>query len=187
MRAATLSLHSSQQRAGIVTGQKHARFTGFCKYVAEQRELHGVLRARFPVRTVTNFQEALDTDLFFLELEAWHADLPMLTPQPYVSEYAAFLETLPKERLGCHWYNLVFAHLVGGNRAIAASAAPVLPKGWLDSSEFFTRVKDDDVLTLRDAFETEAQSWSPEQREVCLAETEDAFRRATRVNELLYL
>jgi len=186
MRTATITLHTAQQLRGDVAPRGRPTFHGFMKYMAEQRHVHHALRETFPVRTKADFVGALDTDLFFLELEAWHADLPLIIPTTYKSDYAAFLYTLPAHRVGCHWYNLVFAHLVGGNKAVASAAAEVLPKNWIESSEFFSRIDRDEVDALRDAFEAHAQLWTPEQRDECLGETKRAFSKVGDMNGVMF-
>lgn len=150
--------------------------------------MHAAL-TEFPVRLPVNFVEALETDLWFLELEAWHADMPWLMQDPYTSEYAAALHGLPTPQLACHWYNLVFAHLVGGNRRVAeAAVADVLPPNWFDASEFYglpARVTPDDLADLRDRLEAEARRWTPQARRACLNETPEAFARASKLNAIL--
>jgi hypothetical protein len=195
LKARTRSMHSASQLAGAMPARaplatpaaKQAAVTNFARYLAEQRAVHAALKA-FPVHPAhVDFVEALDTDLWFLELETFQADLPWVLPKPYRSDYAEFLHHLPVHRLGCHWYNLVFAHLVGGNRRVAeAAVAGALPPNWLDLSDFYalpTRVTD--VEGLRQRFEVETRTWTPEQRAECLEETAEAFRRATLMNSLL--
>ncbi len=197
LKARTRSLHSSAQLQGIVaprqmrgqvTSQSPTTIAHFARYLADQRAVHGVLE-KFPVRLPVDVREALDTDLWFLELEAWQVDMPWLLQDPYHSDYAAYLTSLDTPRLGCHFYNLVFAHLVGGNRRVAEAALPeVLPRDWLDTSEFYrlpARVSSDDLEDLRDRLEGEARRWSRADRRACLEETAEAFARASRLNSIL--
>lgn len=189
LKARTRSMHSAQQLRGEVPRPGGPRpIAAFARYLAEQRAVHAAL-ARFPVRLPVDFVEALETDLWFLELEAWHADMPWLVQEPYTSDYAAYLTDLPVPRLGCHWYNLVFAHLVGGNRRVAeAAVADVLPPNWLDASEFYSlprRVSADDLDGLRDRLEAEARRWTRVDRRACVDDTREAFARASRLNALL--
>lgn len=190
LKARTRSMHSENQLRGQVA-PKPTTLTNFARYLAEQRAVHAALRT-FPVRLppAVDFVEALDTDLWFLELETWHADMPWLLQDPYVSEYATFLADLPIPRLACHFYNVVFAHLVGGNRRVAEAALDgVLPvPEWLDASEFYrlpARVSAEDLEDLRDRLEAEARRWTRADRRACADETADAFARASRLNALL--
>lgn len=191
LKARTRSMHTAHQLRGqVVTPKGPTTLTNFARYLAEQRAVHAALR-RCPVRLppAVDFVEALDTDIWFLELEAWHADMPWLLQDPYVSEYAAFLADLPTPRLACHFYNAVFAHLVGGNRRVAEAALDgVLPPSWLDASEFYRlpmRVSVDDLQDLRDRLEAEARRWTRADRRACVKETTEAFARASRLNALL--
>jgi len=118
-----------------------------------------------------DFVEALDEELYFLELEAaWRDEL---IQQPRTTPYTTYLSTLPRGLLGCHWYNVVFAHVVGGNTAVANTARDVLPKGWIETSKVFNH--EVDPQSLRDAFELEASSWTSGERRGCLLETPVAF------------
>lgn len=189
LKARSRSMHTAQQLRGqtIVT-PKPATVDNFARYLAEQRAVHAAMRT-FPVRLAVDFVEALETDLWFLELEVWHADMPWLLQDPYVSEYATFLKDLPVPRLACHFYNLVFAHLVGGNHRVAEAALEgVLPTSWLDASEFYrlpARVSAEELDDLRDRLETETRRWTRADRRACANETADAFARASRLNALL--
>ena len=186
MRASTLHLHSASQLARTIHHQPPKTMTGYMRYAAEHREIHKVLRRDFPVRTTVNYVEALDTDLWFLEMEAWNADLPHIIREPYSSAYAQYIDALPKHVMGCHWYNMVFAHLVGGNRTIIEAVSPVLPDNWMNTSEFLKQASREEIDGLRNAFEVEAQSWTEEERTACLLETPTAFQRATSLNALLF-
>lgn len=187
LKARTRSLHSAQQLRGQVAATP-TTIANFARYLADHRAVHAALQ-RFPVRLPVDIREALDTDLWFLELEAWHADMPWLLQEPYHSEYAAYLETLDTPRLGCHFYNLVFAHLVGGNRRVAQAALDgVLPPAWLDASDFYrlpARVSSEDLADLRDRLEAEARRWARADRRACVEETREAFARASQLNALL--
>lgn len=189
LRLASRNMHTPQQLARKVTPATPPSFSGFSKYMAETREVHRVLHREFPIRPRENFVEALDTDLWFLELEAWNADLPMFVQEPYSSNYAKYLDELPKHKLGCHWYNLLFAHLVGGNRVLAETASSVLPKGWIASSEFFQipgKTTKEETFALQSAFEKEALTWTKLERQECLDETPLVFEYATDLNAFIF-
>lgn len=195
LKARSRSLHTAQQLRGTpvaVPAQSVPRpgaLTNFARYLAEQRAVHTVLKAEFPVRLPADFEEALDTDLWFLELEAWNADMPWLLQDPYTGDYAAHVRGLPPSRLACHFYNLAFAHLVGGNRRVAeAAVADVLPPTWFDTSEFYrlpARVSPEDLEDLRERVEAEARRWTRADRRACVDETAEAFARASRMNAIL--
>jgi hypothetical protein len=186
-------MHSASQLKGHVANKttpspKPATITNFARYLAEQRAIHAAL-CRVPVRLPVDVVEALETDLWFLELEVWHADMPWLLQDPYVSEYATFLADIPVPRLACHFYNVVFAHLVGGNRRVAEAALDgVLPPSWLGLSAFYqlpARVSADELDDLRDRLDAEARRWTRADRRACVDETAEAFARASRLNALL--
>jgi hypothetical protein len=188
MRQETMRLHSAAQKRGEFT-TPNPSFAGYVRWIRHQREIHHTLR-QFPVQPKIDLVEALDLELYYLELDAtWNdALLPGHDPSPY----AAYLDTLTEgtihsPKLGCHIYNVVLAHLAGGNIHVAMSAASVLPKGWIETSDFFNVAKDRDAATdLKTAFDEYCQSqWTETQRQKCLLETPQAFRYGAELHRLL--
>lgn len=174
LRHETIALHSATQLSGHVDPPtlraRQPTFQGYVRWIAHQRHIHQALK-RFPVQPKFDFVEALETELYYLDLEAaWRDELVY---QPEVTPYAAYLSTLPHALLGCHWYNVVFAHVVGGNTAVANTARDVLPKGWIETSGVFNHGCD--AESLRDALELEASAWTSNERRGCLLETPVAF------------
>ena len=187
MRVATRKHHSPGQLKGTYTPPQGApTLHGFMHYLSHHREIHRVLRREFPIITRTDYVEALDCDIWQLELDMWQNDMPLLLPDTYDSTYARYIDGLSLPKKGCHWYNTVFAHLVGGNRQVAAAASTVLPPGWIQSSFFFKQADTEEIEALREAFELEAGTWSDTDRKTCLLETGEAFSRASHLNTLIF-
>lgn len=183
MRQETMRLHTVAQKRGEFT-TPNPSFTGYVRWIQHQRQLHHALK-RFEVQPKIDLVETLDTELYFLELHATWCDT--LLPATTSSPYATYLESLDDAHLGCHFYNIVCAHLAGGNIYVAQSAKAALPKGWIETSDFFNVANTRDLATnLKEAFETYCQSqWTLQQRETCLGETPRAFAYGTLLHDVL--
>lgn len=180
LRQETIKLHTPHQLQGRVKTTGTPTFQGYVNWIAQQKRVHQVL-AQFPVQPKIDFVDALDTELYFLELEAtWQNTLITI---PHTSPYATYLTSLPEPLLGCHWYNVVFAHVAGGTTAVAQTARDVLPKGWIETSSVFQH--HGDAQDLRDALELHVSSWTPEERDACLAETPVAFSYLSQLHRVL--
>jgi len=132
--------------------------------------------------------EALETELFYLDLELDQHNLPPVASLHLgsdVDSYVAYLNDVPVHVLGCHWYAAVFAHIAGGNLTVASSAAESLPPAWIDTSEFFRPVDPADIQILREAVETYTQGWTTRQRVECLRDMTHAFRSITALQALV--
>jgi hypothetical protein len=180
LRHETIKMHTSQQLQRRVQVTGTPTFQGYVTWIAQQKRIHHAL-ARFPVAPKVDFVDAFDTELYFLELEAtWRNQLIHIPSQ---SAYAAYIESLPTPRLGCHWYNVLFAHIAGGNTAVANTARDVLPRGWIDTSSVFQH--ECDPSDLRAALELEASSWTEAERRQCIDETQVAFSYVSALNRVL--
>lgn len=189
MRTATIDLHSASQLKGHHTSPR-VNLVGYTTWIKAQKDVHTCLQ-KFPLQPKINYLEALETELFYLDMELYQQDIALDIDTIPMSEYAMYLECV-KDRidqqhiLGCHWYNVVFAHLVGGNTYVAKSASHVLPPQWIETSDFFQKTEPDTIDALRQGFEDLAMtSWTEDQREQCIAETFMAFRLGTQMHHLL--
>ena len=186
MRQETMRLHSVAQKRGEFT-TPNPSFPGYVRWIQHQRQIHHALK-RFEVQPKVDLVEALDTELYFLELHATWCDT--LLPATPSSAYAAYLDSLDDARLGCHFYNVACAHLSGGNIYVATSAKSAVPNGWIETSDFFnvanTEPSREMATNLKEAFETYCQTeWTSQQRETCLEETPRAFAYGTLLHDVL--
>lgn len=186
LRTETIDLHSSSQLKGHHAAPR-VNLIGYTQWIKAQKDVHIRLQ-KFPLQPKIDYVEALDTELFYLDMELYHQDITLDIDAMPLSEYAMYLECIQDQQhiLGCHWYNVVFAHLVGGNTYVAKSAAHVLPPNWIETSDFFQPVEHDSVAALRQGLEDLAMtSWTEEQRQQCVTETFMAFRLGTQMHHLL--
>ena len=189
MRAATLQMHSSHMLAAKAPPHAHAARPphppvtrhAFVQYLAAHRDVYRALQP-FPVDLPRKFADDISSDLWAIQTDSLDATASSL----YYSPYVRYLATLPRERLGCHWYNSVFAHVAGGGLVVARAAQPVLPPGFFERSNFYKPLPAEGVDALRTAFEAEAGTWTDAGRDLCLAETPVAFRHLGSITKLLY-
>lgn len=165
LRAASLSLHSKAHLTGQVFPRRPVPVVGIARFLAETRQAHVALR-RFPVHTDTNFADVLDNDL-----RALSALVPVPSPGP--TQYSDYLDGLGVPRLGCHWYNLVFAHISGGGNTICKAIAPSLPDECVLG--YYESIHWEDADRLRSLLAYETLCWTPEQQAACVDETGAAF------------
>lgn len=185
LKTETITLHSGSQLKGV-HHTPNPSIQGYTKWIRAQRDIHARLQT-FPIQPKVDLVECLDTELFYLDLELHRQDIPLNISELPESDYATYLENLQMHVLGCHWYNVVFAHLVGGNTFVAKSVTNALPARWIETSDFF-RLKPDtmQIEALRQSLEDHAQQkWSEIQRDQCVRETSAAFRLGTELHQLL--
>jgi hypothetical protein len=161
LRTASVALHTRGQLARRVPARAPTA-AGLSRFLMESREAHVVFRTKFPVRTSVDFAAKLSEDI-----RAMYG----LDMSDYPSEYADYLGTLTVPQLGCHWYNMVFAHLAGGGSAVYGSIRGALDRPLL----YYESIGEEDMVALRAAFEHETDSWTEEDRRACLEETRRAF------------
>lgn len=177
LRAASVRLHTQGQLARQVIHGRAPTARGMARFLVQTREAHGVFRAKFPVKTRTDFVDALGEDLravYGFDIACYPGNRP--------GDYAAYLGTLAVPQLGCHWYNVVFAHLSGGGRTLYESMRGELPR----PLQYYECSGQEDVDALRAAFEAECEAWSAEERGACLAETPAAFAYGMQTLDLLF-
>ena len=185
LRDTALKLHSPHQLAGTFSLKTPPPLPKIMRYLADHREVPHVLRDQFPVKTSVDYVTALDTDLWWLELESWNADSPLVVCDPYWSEYAHHLRGLSKNRQGAHWYAFVFAHAAGGGHKIAKALEPSLPEDWLACSEYFAPATSDELDQMKWEFEHEALTWTEQERAECVVQMSSAFQWSARLLQKL--
>lgn len=133
---------------------------------------------------------ALDADIQYVTQKCQEEGIAMPTTVSgqYGEEYAVEIYRLAKEgdvpRFMCHYYNWYFAHTAGG-RMIGKKMCDALLGGmtlefykWEDLKGSKERVKD--------SIETLVLSWTRDEKDACVAETEATFKYGGAVNKYLF-
>lgn len=171
LRTASIGLHSDGQLVGRVLPRRAVPLPGVARFLVQTRQAHVALR-RFPVATRTDFADVLDNDLAALSTL-------VAVPAARPTAYSEYLDGLDVARLGCHWYNLVFAHICGGGRAIYDAIAPSLPEEC--ALGYYECIPGEDAGRLREELERQTAVWSAEAQEACVRETAVAFGHGLRM------
>lgn len=183
LKLETIRLHTQSQ----LHGKHHApnvSLSGYTAWIKAQRDVHQRF-ATFPIQPKVDYVEALDTELFYLDMELYGQNIELDIEALPLCDYAMYLEDLPRHIMTCHWYNVIFAHLVGGNTFVAKSASHVLPPKWIETSDFFQPTDPETIVAMRSALDTLAGTWTETERDQCVAETGTAFKLGTRMHDLL--
>lgn len=175
LRSAALKMHSDDHLERRMPAARAPTRYGIVRYLTECREAHRVFRHKFPVATHKDLVKAIDADLTDLGVALETRGYPVL--------YAPYLDTLPISNLGCHWYNMVFAHVAGGGQVIADSIRPQMPDGW--TSRYFDFPDASTIHTMRHRFDSATSAWSPAERQTCLDESKYAFGYGMKLLEML--
>jgi hypothetical protein len=161
LRAASRAMHTKSLMAmPAAPAPAPARFA---RYLACQRDAYLAMRD-FPVHVP--MLDDLEADLATIRSDA------LAGLRDCDDAYPTYLASSPAHVQGCHWYNLVFAHLAGGGRLVAQAAAP---PGFLDTSRYYAAAQRVDVEGLRAEFDGTAATWTPAQRRRCVDETPTVF------------
>ncbi|KAF8389113.1 hypothetical protein HHK36_025799 [Tetracentron sinense] len=162
---------------GVGTGLK------FCKWIWESK-FDGALAADAEFRnTGLERSEKLAKDL------EWFKEQGYAIPEPSSPgvTYAHFLEELSEKNpqaFICHFYNVYFAHTAGG-RMIGKKVAEMI----LDKKELEFYKWDGDLSQLlqnvREKLNRVAGSWSREEKNHCLEETEKSFKYSGGILRLI--
>ncbi len=120
---------------------------------------------------------ALEQDITWMT-DTFNVPRPIVDPEGPGNTYATLLRDLATSdppAFICHYYNIYFAHSAGG-RMIGSKLSGML----LDGKElaFYQYEKDMKELlqVVRDNLNAVAESWSREEKDHCLEETEKSFR-----------
>lgn len=137
------------------------------RFLAEHRHIHQVFRSR----QLPNQYASLDADLASLE-SAVYSEMPPLISEPYVSEYALYLESLPRHILLAHWFGLVYPYIQIPDQTCLVRGS--VPDSWLETSAYFHSPDD---LWARKTFEDEVTAWRPLERFEFFAESAEVYIR----------
>ena len=125
------------------------------RYMAELRHIHSVFRAKHLVHYTTE----LETDLVSLQLHM-SPEMPPLVEDPYISQYALYLESLPTHKLLSHWYALVLPLMITPQPGCVVTG-PEIPASWVESSAYFAA---EDDLWNRTRYTNQLADLTPLQR-----------------------
>lgn len=167
LRTAALRMHSQSHLERRVPQIYRPTLPGVARYLDEARRVHAAL-GQFPVKPAINFREVLESDIDSIGRR-----------EKGDEEYAGYLRTLSVPELGCHWYNVVFAHVSGGGQSIYGKIRPCLPLD-MDLS-YFHEVPASDIEAMRLAFEQETSGWTARERELCMLQLPSVFDNGIRM------
>lgn len=152
---------------------------GVATYMAELRHIHHV----FASHHLPHYYMELDTDLRSLELQSQISmDIPPLIQDPYISEYALYIDTLPRHTMLSHWFGLVYPYMQIPDQKILLMHAD-LPPGWIEASMYFNI---SDELLIRKQFEDQVVAWRPMERFQFFEESAEVYLRMFGLFSRLY-
>jgi len=152
---------------------------GVARYLTELHHIHSVFRDR----DMVHYTHELETDLVTLQLQM-DPELPPLVQQPYISQYAMYLESLPQHTLLSHWFGLVMPAMLIPDAGCLING-PHIPSKWVSSSAYFHV---DDDLYHRTRYMDEVTTMTPLQRAEFVEEfAEVSVRVYCLVSHLLVL
>lgn len=194
MRKVAMKLHTREQapkEGGTAAPAKPQAWVptreGYLKFLVESKAVYDALEAAVQDNTHPEYAAFQSTGLerskALAEDIKWFQATYRLNPSPPTedgpgSSYAKKMLALAKsdpQAFICHFYNFYFAHTAGG-RMIGNKVAGMLLDGY--NLKFYQW--DGDVNThldgVRRSINQLAESWTPEQKEHCLAETAESFK-----------
>lgn len=148
---------------------------GVCLFLAEHREIHRV----FVNHNLPNAYLKLMKDVTSYEV-LQNPELPPLIPEPYISEYALYLESLPFHKILAHWYVMYYIHRMIPDASILIES-DVLPNGW--RSEYLDTP--DDLLERR-LYEDAVRAFMPLEVAEFTEEMAEVYIRLACIVALLF-
>ena len=133
----------------------HVRVERVARYMTELRHIHAV----FHSKNLLHYTPGLETDLVSLQL-LQTPEMPPLVADPYVSQYAMYLDTLPLHKVLPHWFACVMPLMIMPDPGCVVNS-PDVPTTWLESSAYFS-VEDD--LWTRTRYIQQLDEMTPLQR-----------------------
>ncbi|CAD5169182.1 unnamed protein product [Musa acuminata subsp. malaccensis] len=199
MRAVAMKLHTRDQAK---EGEKEPdsppvskwepSVDGYLRFLVDNKLVYDTLETIVQKAAYPCYAEFRNTGLersenLVQDLE-WFKDQGHTIPEPSVgASYAHYLEELSEKNpqaFICHFYNIYFAHSAGG-RMIGRKVAEKI----LDSKELQFYKWDGDLSQLlqnvRDKLNRVASSWSREEKDHCLEETEKSFKYSGEILRLI--
>jgi|SRR6056300_1078876 len=151
---------------------KKANVCKVATFLAEHRHIHSVFRSRH----LPHYTNELEADLVSLQTIQPTADLPPLISEPYISEYALYLQSLSRHVLLAHWFALVYPYIQIPHQGCLVEG--LVPDTWLQTSAYF-HVEDD--LWVRKMYEDEVTGWRSLERYEFFAESPEVYVRLQKL------
>ncbi|WOL14093.1 heme oxygenase 1, chloroplastic-like [Canna indica] len=200
MRTVAMKLHTRDQSK---EGEKESEappvakwepsIEGYLRFLVDSKLVYDTLETIVQKAVCPWYAEFRNTGLERSEKLAkdleWFKDQGHTIPEPSApgASYALYLEELSEkdpQAFICHFYNVYFAHSAGG-RMIGRKVAEKI----LDNKELEFYKWDDDLSKLlqnvRDKLNSVASSWSREEKDHCLEETEKSFKYSGAILRLI--
>ncbi|CDP10409.1 unnamed protein product [Coffea canephora] len=157
---------------------------GYLKFLVDGKLVYDTLEKIVEISSFPEYAEFRNTGLERSERLAkdleWFKEQGHAIPEPSTPgvEYARYLEELSEkdpQAFICHFYNIYFAHTAGGRMIGKKVAEKILNKKEL---EFYKWDGDLSQLlqNVRDKLNRVAESWTREEKNHCLEETEKSFK-----------
>ncbi|KAL8497983.1 hypothetical protein ACS0TY_021363 [Phlomoides rotata] len=200
MRFVAMKLHTKDQaKEGEKEpqGQPIARWDpnveGYLKFLVDSKLVYDTLERIVDKAAYPEYAEFRNTGLersgsLEKDLE-WFKQQGHVIPEPSSpgTNYAQYLEELSEndpQAFICHFYNTYFAHTAGGRMIGRKVAQKILNSKEL---EFYKWEGDLSQLlqNVRDKLNRVAESWSREQKDHCLEETEKSFKFSGEILRLI--
>ncbi|XP_043699180.1 heme oxygenase 1, chloroplastic-like [Telopea speciosissima] len=203
MRFVAMKLHTKEQAK---EGEKEVKkpeeqsvrkweptIEGYLRFLVDSKLVYDTLEKIVEKATCLSYAEFKNTGLersgaLAKDLE-WFREQGYTIPEPSSPgiSYARHLEDLSEkdpQAFLCHFYNVYFAHTAGG-RMIGRKVAEEI----LDNKELEFYKWDGDLSQLlqavREKLNKVAESWSREEKDHCLEETEKSFERSGEILRLI--
>ncbi|KAI3891013.1 hypothetical protein MKW98_007318 [Papaver atlanticum] len=190
MRFVAMKLHTKDQAK---EGEKESQaqplgrwepsIEGYIQFLVDSKCVYDTLESIVDKAAVPSYAEFRNTGLeragaLAKDLE-WFKERGHAIPEPSNSglSYSQYLEDLsvkdPQAFL-CHFYNVYFAHTAGGRMIGKKVAEMILEKKELEFYKWDGELKQL-LQNVRDKLNIVAESWSREEKNHCLEETEKSF------------
>jgi heme oxygenase len=194
MRFVAMKLHTKEQsregekeikepqERGI--GKWEPSVEGYLKFLVDSKLVYDTIEDIVKIASIPSYAEFRNTELERSEslgkdLE-WFKEQGYEIPEPSTpgATYALYLKELSEndpQAFICHFYNVYFAHTAGGRMIGKKVAAKLLDKKEL---EFYKWDGDLSQLlqNVREKLNKVAESWTREEKDHCLEETEKSFK-----------
>lgn len=191
MRFVAMKLHTKDQAKegekepqGKPVAKWEPTIEGYLKFLVDSKLVYDTLEKIVEKSPFPEYAEFRNTGLERSEPLAkdleWFKEQGHAIPKPSTPgvEYAQYLEELSQkdpQAFICHFYNIYFAHSAGGRMIGKKVAEKILNKKEL---EFYKWDGDLSQLlqNVRDKLNRVAESWTREEKNRCLEETEKSFK-----------
>lgn len=203
MRFVAMKLHTKEQAK---EGEKEVKqpeerpvqrwepsVDGYLKFLVDSKLVYDTLEGIIDKAPFPSYAEFRDTGLERSEKLAkdlqWFKEQGYTIPEPSSPgvTYAEYLKELSEkdpQAFICHFYNIYFAHSAGGRMIGKKVAEKILDKKEL---EFYKWDGDLSQLlqNVRDKLNKVAESWTREEKNHCLEETEKSFKYSGDILRLI--